>query len=428
MIKDKRSLDPGELRRRAEETLQEKFPPRPARAGDDPQTLLHELQVHQIELEMQNEELRQARDEVEAMLEKYTDLYDFAPVGYMTLDGAGIICDINLTGAVLLGMERSLSIGRHIGLLVADSSSLHAFLSKAMASQGKETWEVALAGHRQEPRIVWMEAMACVSGQKCRVAFLDITERKRAEEEVQMLNKKLERRAYELEIANQELESFSHTVSHDLRSPLFVIGGYCQMIQKVCSERLGEECNGYLHEIDQGIHRMSELIEALLRFSSLTRSELQSEPVDLSEMARSLAVELGKEHPDHRVTFSVAPGVSAQGDAELLRIVLQNLLGNAWKYTSRKENAVIEFGATEVAGKRVCFIRDNGPGFDSAHAELLFRPFYRLLGSQESRGLGIGLATVQRIIELHGGRAWAEGELEVGATFYFTLPYSQATD
>ncbi len=419
MKKDKRSLDPDELRRRAEEALREQEPS-PRVPGDDPQKLLHELQVHQIELEMQNEELRQARDEAEATLEKYTDLYDFAPVGYATLDRAGIIRGINLTAAALLDKERSLLIGRSFAPFVAAPSSLNAFLGRAIASRGKEACELALVANGQAPRTVRMEAVAGTSGQECRVAILDITERKRIEEEVRKLHKDLERRACELEAVNQELEAFSYTVSHDLRSPLTIIGGYCEMIQNVCGDRLDEACNGYLHEIEQGIHRMSELIETLLRFSTLTRSELQQELVDLSEIAGSVAVELGKEHPERRVTFSIAPGVSVRGDAELLRIVLQNLLGNAWKYSSGKKNAVIEFGAAEVAGKRVCFVRDNGPGFDSAHAELLFRAFHRL-PSQESSGFGIGLATVQRIVELHGGRTWAEGAVGKGATFYFTL-------
>jgi light-regulated signal transduction histidine kinase (bacteriophytochrome) len=138
-------------------------------------------------------------------------------------------------------------------------------------------------------------------------------------------------------------------------------------------------------------------------------------------MARAVALELGKEQPGRRVTFSIVPGVNVHGDAKLLRVVLQNLLGNAWKYTGQKEGAVIEFGVTAMAGKSAFFVRDNGPGFDSAHADLLFRAFQRLPGTEEFRGFGVGLATVQRIIHLHGGRVWAEGTVGQGATFYFTV-------
>ncbi len=424
MKNDKRSLEPDELRRRAEETLREKTPARSPRSGDDPQKLLHELQVHQVEMEMQNNELRHARDEMEAALEKYTDLYDFAPIGYSTFDGAGNIRAINLTGAALMGMERSRLSGRPFALfLAAESRSVfQAFLGRVMESQGREACEVPLLGNGKEPRIIRMEAVACTSGQECRVAISDITERKRIEEEVRKLHTDLEQHAHELEIANLELEAFSHTVAHDLRGPMAIIGGYCQVIAQLCGESLDERCRGYLHQVDQGVQRMSELIDTLLNFSGLTHGELQSETVDLSEMARSVAAELEKKPHDRRRTFRIEPGVSAQGDPKLLRVVLDNLLDNAWKYTGKKEDAFIEFGAKEAAGKsRVCFVRDNGPGFDIAHSELLFRAFERLPGSQEFQGFGLGLATVQRIIKLHGGRVWAEGELGKGATFYFTL-------
>jgi PAS domain S-box-containing protein len=420
---EKRSLEPDELRHRAEEALREKAPAL-TRTGDDPQKLLHELQVHQIELEMQNEELRHARDEMEAVLEKYTDLYDFAPVGYVTLDGAGIIRSINLTGATLLGLERSRLDGRPFGLFLAaeSRSDFQAFLERIMTGHGKDACEAPLAGNGKAPIVVRMEAVAGASSQEYRVAFFDVTEGKRFENEIMRLHEKLERRAYELEAANLELEAFSHTVAHDLRSPLTVIGGYCQVITQLYGEKLDERCRGYLHQIDKGVHRMSELIDTLLNFSRLTHSKLNPETVDLSEMARSVAAELGREHPGRREAFRVEPGVSVQGDPKLLRVVLDNLLGNAWKYTGKKEDAVIEFGATEAAGmSRVCFVRDNGPGFDIAHSELLFRAFERLPGSQEFQGFGLGLATVQRIIQLHGGRIWAEGELGKGATFYFTL-------
>jgi signal transduction histidine kinase len=307
--------------------------------------------------------------------------------------------------------------------LAAEShSDFQSFLGRIMTGQGKEVCEAPLAGNGKAPLIVRIEAVAGASGQKHRVAFFDITERKRIEKEVLRLHEKLERRAYELEVANLELEAFSHTVAHDLRSPLAVIEGYCQVIQQLSGESLDERCSGYLHNIGQGVQRMSELIDTLLDFSRLTHSKLRPETVDLSEMARSVASELGRAHPGRRATFRIEPGVSVQGDPKLLRVVLDNLLGNAWKYTGKKEDAVIEFGATEAAGKsRVCFVRDNGPGFDIAHADLLFRAFERLPGSQEFQGFGLGLATVQRVVQMHGGRVWAEAEVGKGATFYFTL-------
>lgn len=423
MKKNKSLLEQGELRRRAEEALREQTSAFPPRTGDETQKLIHELQVHQIELEMQNDDLRHARTELEAALEKYTDLYDFAPVGYMTLDHEGVIRGSNLTAARLLGLVRSQLIGRHFGQFVAARARpvFQAFHRRALASQSTESCEVDLPGSNKEPLFLRMEGAASAEGQSCRVAIVDVTERKRREEEIRRLNADLERHVCELEVLNDELDAFSHTVSHDLRSPLTVIRIYCHMVQKKCGERLDEQCRGYLLQIDQGVESMNELINTLLNFSCVTHSELQSEQIDLSAIAEAVAVELGREDPGRRASFSIAPGVSVRGDAKLLRVALQNLLGNAWKYTGRKEEAVIEFGAKEVAGKTVCFVRDNGVGFDGAHAVMLFKAFQRLPGGEEFSGFGLGLATVQRIIQLHGGRVWAEGAPGKGATFYFTL-------
>ena len=254
--------------------------------------------------------------------------------------------------------------------------------------------------------------------------LIDVTERKRAEEEIEVLNTDLAARASELEAANRELETFSYSVSHDLRKPLTIINGYCQVIQELCSENLGDQCRGYLQEIHDGTWRMNHLIDALLNFSCLTRSELHRESVDLSAVAREVASELTVTDPERRITFRIADGVTADGDANLLRVVLENLLGNAWKYTGARTEAVIEFGATDVNGRPTCFVRDNGPGFAMEDAEKLFNPFQRLPGTEEFRGHGIGLATVARIINRHGGRVWAEGEPDAGATFYFTLNFS----
>ena len=251
---------------------------------------------------------------------------------------------------------------------------------------------------------------------------VDVTEQKQAEERIEILNTSLAARAGELEATNRELEAFSYSVTHDLRKPLTVINGYCQVIKELCADSLGEQCRGFLDEIHSGTLRMNQLIDALLKFSLLTRGELHREKVDLSAMARELATELRLTEPDRRVTFKILDGVKVHGDAGLFRIVMDNLIGNAWKYTGKREEAVIEFGLTETGGMRACFVRDNGAGFNMADAERVFVPFQRLPGSGEYKGHGIGLASVQRIIQRHGGKVWAESEPDRGATFFFTVP------
>jgi light-regulated signal transduction histidine kinase (bacteriophytochrome) len=238
--------------------------------------------------------------------------------------------------------------------------------------------------------------------------------------QVKSLNEELQKAHDELEAANIELEAFNFSVSHDLRSPLTAINGYCQVILKLCGNSIDEPCNGYLHEMYEGTLRMSRLIDTLLDFSRITRVEMGHDKVDLSRIAEELALGLKVSEPERRVTFRVAAGIEAGGDAGLLRVVLENLIGNAWKYTGNREGAVIEFGMTEVDGKPTCFVRDNGPGFDMAFADKLFIPFQRLPGT-EVEGHGIGLATVERIVRRHGGRVWAESEPGGGATFLFTL-------
>lgn len=250
----------------------------------------------------------------------------------------------------------------------------------------------------------------------------DITARKRAEEKIKGLNTDLAARAAELEAANRELETFNYTVAHDLRKPLTVINGYYQALMELCNDKLDEACKGYLREAYDGTLRMNRLIDALLNLSRLAHVVPRRETADLSAMAHEVASELKRAEPGRRVTFLIADGVSADGDAGLLRVVMNNLLGNAWKYTGERDEGIIEFGTTEVDGNPAYFIRDNGTGFDMAEADKLFIPFQRLAGAEECMGFGIGLATVERIIRRHGGRVWAEGAPGKGACFYFTLP------
>jgi light-regulated signal transduction histidine kinase (bacteriophytochrome) len=242
---------------------------------------------------------------------------------------------------------------------------------------------------------------------------------KRATEKIEILAADLTTRAAELEAANRELEAFSYTVSHDLRKPLTGIIGYCEIIQDLCAKNLDDECKGYLRNIYDGSLRMDELIDTLLKFSLITDYSITKERVNLSDVARSIAENLRRSQPDRAVTFVIAEGVMADADNHLIQVVLQNLLENAWKYTSRKAEATIEFGTTASTGKKVFFVRDNGVGFSMSNTRKLFDAFQRLHG--EYQGLGIGLATVKRIIDRHEGAIWAEGEEGKGATFYFTL-------
>ncbi len=224
----------------------------------------------------------------------------------------------------------------------------------------------------------------------------------------------------ELEMVNKELEAFSYSVSHDLRAPLRAIHGFAQAAIEDYGDRLDEVGMDYLERIVRSAERMGQLIDDLLSLSRLSQKDLNIGMVDLSTIAQEVVKELRERDPCRTVEFRIADGLVAECDADLVKIVLDNLLGNAWKFTASKDHAVIEFGAIRQNGETVYFVRDNGVGFDMRYAEKLFMPFQRLHG-EEFEGTGIGLATVARVIYRHGGRIWAEGVPNAGATFFFTL-------
>lgn len=225
----------------------------------------------------------------------------------------------------------------------------------------------------------------------------------------------------ELEASNRELEAFSYSVSHDLRAPLRSIDGFSQALLEDCFDKLDPQGKDYLQRVRAASQRMARLIDDVLKLSRITRSEMRRDAVDLSAMANEIVAELKRTEPKRNVEVVVAPRLRTHGDAALLRVALENLLGNAWKFTGTRRRARIEFGAVHRDGKTSYFVRDNGVGFDQAYAGKLFTPFQRLHASDQFSGTGIGLATVQRAVARHGGRVWAEGAVDKGATFYFTI-------
>ena len=256
-------------------------------------------------------------------------------------------------------------------------------------------------------------------------AYRNSQRRRHAESMLRQLNLELEdhvnQRTAELQASIKELESFSYSVSHDLRSPLRGINGFSRLILQDYGDRLDEQGKEYLRRICSATLRMSELIDGMIDLAQLTREPIHLVEFNLSHLAESIAKELRSAEPDHKVTFTAQPDVHVRGDERLLRIVLQNLLSNAWKFTARNEVAHVAFGVRQKGNSTVYFVSDDGAGFDMRYADKLFGAFQRLHGVKEFAGTGIGLATVHRIVQRHGGLVWAEGEIDKGATFFFTL-------
>lgn len=365
---------------------------------------------------------KQAEDALRASEERFRSVVEAASDAVISADQAGNIIQFNSAAERIFGSSADEMIGQPLTVLMPPSlRSAHRAGFERYHSTGEahvlgKTVELIGLRRSGEEFPIELSLESWRSGDKMFFTGLlrDITERRRAEQ-------LLRQQKAELESANQELEAFCYSVSHDLRAPLRGIDGFSQALLEDYADKLDEDGKSHLHRVRAATQRMAMLIDDLLDLSRVTRTEMRREQVDLTQCAESVATDLQKSQPQRKVELQITPGLVAEGDARLLRQVLENLLSNAWKFTGKQASARIAFGVTQHNGKQAFFVSDDGAGFEPAYADRLFGVFQRLHSITDFPGTGVGLAIVQRIVHRHGGSVWAESTVGRGATFYFTL-------
>ena len=374
-------------------------------------------------------ERKEAEQELRETRDYLNNLLDYANAPIIVWDPSFRITRFNHAFERLTGMSSNEAVGKQLEILFPDNRREESMshIRRAVAGERWEVVEIPILRTDGTVRtVLWNSATLYAADGETVVATIaqgqDITERKQAGREIIELNEALRERAAELEASNKELESFSYSVSHDLREPLRTIDGFSRILQKDYSEKLDAEAQRLIDIIRGGTQRMDLLISNLLSFSRIGRKQMELSEIDMGELAKAVSEELRSAVPERKLRFNIKRLAAARGDPAMVRQVMVNLLANAVKFTGGKRLAVIEVGGLVQGDENVYYVKDNGVGFEPQYRDKLFSIFQRLHSEEEFEGTGVGLAIVQRIVQRHGGHVWAEGKVGCGATFYFTLP------